>query len=621
MPWVPHYLRRGARQWFGATRFWQENEFFIREFRHFPNIAIAAILFALGSAAFEGFGFGFLLAFLQSLVSPTLEPFQTGVHWFDVWVLGIDRDATERLLRVSGLILCSAWVRAGFNYLTQIYTELTQQTLVDRLRTQIFEQLQSLSLSYFNRVSSGDLVNTLTNEIGRLNFAFTLIAFIITKGLTLTVYAVLLFTISWQLTLTSLVLFTLVAICLSNVNERVRNSSVDVSRANAQFTATALEFITGIRTVQAFATQEYERDRFYKASSNIVKAGMKAIRQFAIVRPLAEGLATTVLISMIVLAITIFVKQGSLQTASLLTFLFILFRLVPAIYEMNTSRVQLLSATGAIRNVRELLAREDKPYLQEGDRIFTGLHQSIEFFTVDFGYDANHIVLRDVSLSIPKGKVTAIVGGSGAGKTTLVDLIPRFYDPSAGYVLFDGKDARSFTVKSLRQKIAIVSQDTFIFNTTVRENIAYGLTNMTDEQIWQAAVQANALAFILEMPEKFETILGDRGVRLSGGQRQRLAIARALLRDPEILILDEATSALDSESEQLIQQSLEQLSKGRTVITIAHRLSTIMRADQVVVMEQGRLVEQGRYQELLERQGRLWHYHQIQHEMRSSEKA
>jgi subfamily B ATP-binding cassette protein MsbA len=255
--------------------------------------------------------------------------------------------------------------------------------------------------------------------------------------------------------------------------------------------------------------------------------------------------------------------------------------------------------------------------LQDGDREFEGLKTAIELRAVDFGYDVDQLVLKDVSLYIPKGKTTAIVGGSGAGKTTLVDLIPRFDDPTFGNVLFDGQDARSFKVQSLRQKIAIVSQDTFIFNASVRENIAYGLENVTDQQVWQVAEQSNALEFILDLPEQFETILGDRGVRLSGGQRQRLAIARALLRQPEILILDEATSALDSESEQLIQNSLEQLSRGRTVITIAHRLSTIVRADQVVVIEQGQIVEQGSYQTLLEQQGRLWHYHRIQHEVRS----
>lgn len=602
---------------FSATRFWQDHGFIFREFKFFPRVAIAAVLFAIGSAAFEGFGFGFLLAFLQSLISPTAEPFRTGVEGFDVWILGIDRGATERLLRVSGLILLSAWIRAVFNYFTQVYTDLAQQRLVDRLRQQVFEQLQAVNLSYFNQVSAGELINTITTEVGKLNFAFALSAFIFIRFLTLILYSALLFTISWQLTVISLALFSVIAIALSRLNDRVRTKSVAVTAANGRFTSTALEFINGIRTVQAFATQDYERKRYYNASSEVVKAGMKATRQAAIVRPLAEGLATTILIVMIILAVTIFVQNGTLQTASLLTFLFILFRLVPAIHEVNGSRVQLISASGSLRNLRELLRRDNKPYLQDGDRTFEGLKHAIEFCTVDFGYDPDQLVLKEISLCIPKGKTTAIVGGSGAGKTTLVDLVPRFYDPVAGKILFDGTDARSLTLESLRKKMAIVTQDTFIFNASVRENIAYGLEHISDQQIWQAAEQANALEFILDLPEQFETGLGDRGVRLSGGQRQRLAIARALLRDPDILILDEATSALDSESERLIQQSLERLSHGRTVITIAHRLSTIVRADQVVVMEQGRIVEQGSYQTLLEQRGRLWQYHRIQHEVRS----
>jgi ABC-type multidrug transport system fused ATPase/permease subunit len=213
-----------------------------------------------------------------------------------------------------------------------------------------------------------------------------------------------------------------------------------------------------------------------------------------------------------------------------------------------------------------------------------------------------------------KGQTTALVGASGAGKTTLADLIPRFYDPNRGNILIDGVDLREFEIHSLRQRMAIVSQDTFIFNTSVRNNIAYGLENVPFEKIIEAAQLANAWEFIREMPEGLETILGDRGIRLSGGQRQRIAIARALLRDPEILILDEATSALDSVTERLIQESLAKLSVGRTVIAIAHRLSTIIRADKVVVLEEGRIVEEGTYQELLELRGKLWKYHQMQHE-------
>ncbi|HEY9708750.1 MAG TPA: ATP-binding cassette domain-containing protein, partial [Oculatellaceae cyanobacterium] len=229
--------------------------------------------------------------------------------------------------------------------------------------------------------------------------------------------------------------------------------------------------------------------------------------------------------------------------------------------------------------------------------------------------EASSLILQDITLTIERGQTTALVGASGAGKTTLADLIPRFYDPTQGQVLIDGVDLQKFEINSLRRKMAVVSQDTFIFNTSVRNNIAYGTQGASEEAILEAARLANALEFIQEMPEGFETQLGDRGVRLSGGQRQRIAIARALLRSPEILILDEATSALDSVSERLIQESLEKLAVGRTVIAIAHRLSTIAQADKVVVLEHGHIVEQGKYQELLEQRGKLWKYHQMQHEL------
>lgn len=608
-------LPRVLRSVLQSTSVWRENRLILREFKHFPWVVTAAIAFALASAAFEGFGFGLLLAFLQSLVgSPSAPPFETGISWFDLKILGIDRSKTEQLYRISALILSATWIRAAFNYLTQIYTELSQQKLIDRLRKQTFERLQAVNLSYFGQTHSGELINTLTGEIGKIQIAFGLLAYIITKGLTLLVYTFLLFAISWKLTIVSVVLFGMVILGLTKLNRRVRESSFAVTAASGKFTTIALEFVNGIRTVQAFATQDYERKRFYSASSTVLKTGMKAARRWAIVRPMAEGLATTVLISMIILAITVFVANGTLQTASLLTFLFLLFRLVPALHEINGNRAQLSSYGGAFANISEVLREDNKPYFQDGDREYTSLQRAINLVSVEFGYAPGQSVLKDITLTIPKGKMTAIVGGSGAGKTTLVDLIPRFYDPTAGQVLFDGVDVRSFAIKSLRRKMAIVSQDTFVFNASVRYNIAYGLDDVTDEMVWKAAQQANALEFILDLPEQFETPLGDRGVRLSGGQRQRLAIARALLRDPEILILDEATSALDSVSERLIQESLEQLSEGRTVIAIAHRLSTIVRADKVVVLEQGQIAEQGTYQELLNLRGRLWNYHRMQHE-------
>ena len=250
--------------------------------------------------------------------------------------------------------------------------------------------------------------------------------------------------------------------------------------------------------------------------------------------------------------------------------------------------------------------------MKDGLVEFSKLRRSIDIIGVDFGYDANELVLHDITLSIKQGETTALVGSSGAGKTTLTDLIPRFYDPTQGQLLVDGVALKDLRINSFRQQMAIVSQDTYVFHDTVRANIAYGVEGATDSEIVEAARQANALEFILGLPEQFDSILGDRGVRLSGGQRQRIAIARALLRNPQILILDEATSALDSVTEKLIQESLERLSQGRTVIAIAHRLSTIAGAEKVVVLDKGRVVEQGSYQELLEQQGALWNYHQMQ---------
>ncbi len=608
---LPAPIRKSLK----ATSFWKDNYLLLREFKYFPGVATLAIVFAIGAAAFEGFGLGFLLAFLQSLVNPDSPPIQTGLGWFDTFILGVDKPPMERLYRVSGLILAATWIRAVFNYLCQVYTEMTQLKLIDRLRKRIFEQLQSLSLSYFSTSHSGELINTITGEISRLQQAFGLSAFIFTKGLTLMVYGVLIFQLSWQLSVIAIALFTLLAVGLSALNKRVREASFAVSKTNGRFASRAIELINGIRTVQASATQDFERQRYYKASNDVVQSTIKATLGLAIVRPLAEGAATTVLVSMIILALTVFVANGTLEIASLLTFLFTLFRLVPAIHEINGNRAVLSSYGGSIDNVMRLLKTEDKKYLINGTREFTGLKQAIEFRSVDFGYAPNSLVLNNITLTIKKGQTTALVGSSGAGKTTLADLIPRFYDPVQGQVSYDGIDLREFDINTVRKRMAVVSQDTFIFNTSVFDNIAYGKASATQAEVEQAAQQANALDFILEMPEGFNTVLGDRGVRLSGGQRQRIAIARALLRNPEILILDEATSALDSVSERLIQESLEKLSVGRTVIAIAHRLSTIAKADKVVVLEQGKIVEQGAYQELLLQRGKLWNYHKMQNEL------
>ncbi|MEO0825318.1 MAG: heterocyst formation ABC transporter subunit HepA [Cyanobacteria bacterium J06635_15] len=598
-----------------TTQFWQDNGLIFREARYFPGIATIAIAAPILAAVFEGFGIGFLLGFLQNLVDPNGEPFQTGLQWFDVWILGIDQPELNRLYRVSALILCSTWMRALFNYLTFLYTDLAKARLVDRLYTRVFEQLQAVSLSFFNQVRSGDIINTLTTEINQLQQMMRMLGFIVSKGLVVLVYAVVALLISWQLSLLTVLLFGLAIAGLSNLHRRVREASFPVSRTRSKFTSLASELVSGIRTVKAFATQDYEQRRYSAASQDIVKAAKVAAQRLSLVRPMSEGLATTILVMILLVGMTLLVGNGLLEVPALLTFVFILFRMVPALHELNGDIATIQSLQGAMHSIQNLLRTDDKPYQQNGHLPFTQIQRAIQLVSVDFGYAPDSPVLKNLTLTIEKGQTIALVGASGAGKSTLVDLLPRFYDPTEGAVLIDGIDLRQFDINTVRRNMAIVSQDTFIFNTSVRDNIAYGSEGASHDEVLEAARLANAVDFVDDLPDGFDTVLGDRGVRLSGGQRQRIAIARALLRNPEILILDEATSALDSMSEKLIQASVEKLSVGRTVIAIAHRLSTIVNADKVVVLDQGRIVEQGSYQDLLNHRGYLWKFHQMQYEV------
>ena len=456
-----------------------------------------------------------------------------------------------------------------------------------------------MNLSYYSTSRSGDLINSFTTEINQIKQAFDVFSGLVIRGSTLLAYVLSMLWLSWQLSFFAIALYTLLSVGLSALIRRVREASFALPKANGQLASSAIQFINGIRTVKGSATEDFERKRFYQASVDILNAEQRVYSMSSLVKPLAEGFASTILIAMVILAFHLFISRGGLETASLLTFMFVLFRMMPLVAQVNAARENLSRFQGSINNIQELLKRDDKPYLNNGSLKFQGLKQGINFSCVSFGYEPNNSILQNINLTIEKGKVTALVGESGAGKSTLADLIPRFYDPTAGSILFDGEDLRNFDVTSVRQNMAIVSQDTFIFNASVGENIAYGLERVEEKDIWSVAQLAHAVEFIQELPDGLDTILGDRGVRLSGGQRQRIAIARALLRNPDILILDEATSALDSVTEQLIQESLEKLARDRTVIAIAHRLSTIAKADKVVVLDRGKIVEQGSYRELL----------------------
>ena len=584
----------------------------LREFKEFPRVVVLAFVFTLLSAAFEGLGLGFLLTFLQGVTDPSAPPIETGIQFIDVWLLAVNAPAQERLYRVSALIVIITAMRSIFAYCASLYASVGKFKLAYQLRLRIFEQLQNLPISYFARTRSGELVNSITNEIFQIMQAFESVAIILISGTTLIVYLGSMVLMSWQLTIVAVMLFGLLSAGISTLLGQVREASFARSQASGRYVSVALEFINGIRTVKAFGAQNFERKRFYRQNKEFLDASTKAVSFMAVVAPLIEGVATIFLIALMLFSLAILIPAGQLQIASLLTFMFVMLRMMPLVKNLNNTVSKFHNYYGSFDKITEILREDNKIYIRSGKRQFPGLQHSIEFRSVDFGYNPAELVLKDITLLIEKGKTTALVGSSGAGKSTLADLIPRFYDPTQGQILVDGTDLREFEINSIRHKLAVVSQDTFIFNDTIRNNIAYALKNVDPKAVERAAQLSNALEFIQDMPNGFDTKLGDRGVRLSGGQRQRIAIARALLRDPEILILDEATSALDSVSEQLIQSSIESLSKGRTVIAIAHRLSTISGADKIVVLEQGEIVEQGSYEELLKARGKLWNYHQVQ---------
>lgn len=595
-----------------STNFWQDNYLFLRELKYFPAVLTLAIVCTLISAILQGIGLGFVLTFLQSLTEPDAPPFQLGIDWIDTYILGINLSQIDRIYRISGVLFITTILQALFTSLSIIYSGIAQSKLILQIQKRIFEQFQALNLSYFTKTKSGDLINTITAEVSQLRNIFDTISFMIVRGSILGIYAISMLWISWQLTIVVVILFTLTALLISKLFTIIREVSFKTTKARSEYTSRAIEFINGIRTIKVSVAEDFERRKIDQSAFDVFTTEKESWFTKAIVEPIPEALSVILVLGILIFCFEFLIPAGKLQIASLLTLLFIIVRTLPIVRQLNSARGTVNQHQGAVRATKKLLEPQGKPFFENGYREFRGLEREIVFDGVDFAYNPDSLVLKNINLSIKCGEMVALVGASGAGKTTLADLLPRFYDPTGGKILVDGVDLRSLEIDSWRSKMSVVSQDTFIFNTSVRENIAYGLDDVPEETIIEAARQANALEFIEQLSNGFDSVLGDRGVLLSGGQRQRIAIARALLRNPQILILDEATSALDSITERLIQESIEQLAVGRTVIAIAHRLSTIARADKIVVLEKGQIVEEGTYQELLDKKEQFWQYHQMQ---------
>jgi ATP-binding cassette, subfamily B, bacterial MsbA len=560
--------------------------------RHRFALIVVVALGAISSLA-EGFGLAMFAPLVQMVTAGGGT--SSGVLTRNIDAIVSSVRVQWRLPILAGLIL--AFI--GFkNCLMMISTALKARiagAVGQRTRLQIFAQLTDVSYSFWVRNGAGKLLDTLGTEAYRLVEAVSLSLSLLTYVTVVVVLVIVLFLWSWRLSL----YVGLGVLVVSLIIRLLTRYAHKIGEENVVRAATLSERIwdaaSGMRVIKAFGLEQEYRRRF-SLSSDAVRHGSVAVEIAAgSTQPISEFLYAMLLISVLLLSL----REGVPLSASVV-FLLILSRLQPYLHLIDDSRVRLSAVLPAIENVSRLLDRTDKPYVKSGSIVFDGLHKEIRFLRVSFRYqDCTDDVLRQVSFTIPKGKMTAIVGPSGAGKTTLLHLLARFYDPVEGQILVDGVDLRELRLEDWRGKVAITGQNMHLFRTTVRENIQYGRLNASFDEIVNASRDAEALEFISNLSSGFSTEVGDQGAQLSGGEKQRIALARALLRDPDILLLDEATSELDSVTERAITRVLDQLSKHRTVVVVAHRMSTVMRAEQVIVLRAGCIAEIGTPEELL----------------------
>ena len=495
---------------------------------------------------------------------------------------------------IVGTFLFRGLVNFGHAYLL----EYVGQRIVADLRNALNVHLQSLSLSYFHRNPTGTILSRVTNDTTVVREALTqATASMMSDTTTLAALVVVAFLKDWFLALLAFIVFPVTILPLTQVYKKVRHSSSKGQGSLGHLTALLQETIQGNRVVKAFGMEAYERERFAKENHRLFRHSLRAGRMRAFVPPMVE-LVAAFGIAAVVWYGGYSVISGERTQGAFIAFLTAMLLLYEPFKHLTRTNATVQNGLAAAERLFELLDERSEVEERPDARILTGVQQGIRFAGVSFRYQQEW-VLQGINLEIRAGEVVALVGPSGSGKSTLADLIPRFYDVDQGQVTIDGLDVRDLTLQSLRAQIAVVTQFTFLFNDTVRSNIAYGTPGRPLEEVIAAAQAAHAHDFIMALPQGYDTVTGELGVRLSGGQRQRLAIARALLKNAPILILDEATSSLDNESERLVQAAIERLMIGRTVLVIAHRLSTIRRADRIVVLVNGTIVEEGRHEELL----------------------
>ena len=577
-------------------------------------ITIVANLIA---ALLDGFAIALLIPFLNILFHQPASTMPKGFvgNLLHTFVGGqiIPGDEMRSLRNVIILVMVAVILKNLLVWIAGQFGATLQEYVTRDLRNSVYRHLAHLPLGYFTQMKAGQILSRVINDTFETRLILTQIVTQSLQSASLVlVYIAILFSISWKLSLIALVILPLLGFSLQPMLRKLRRGNLRRGNVHGEMTSVLQETISGIRLVKASSAESYEEARFAEGSNKYARSSLKLTRLALLAPPITEIIGTLIAVVILWIGAWQVLRGGTMTGATLLAFLTLVLRLLQPLKQLSQMRTTAQSSLASAERLFEILDSPAEFQRDRGTRDKAAFERELRFENVTFSY-GDAPVLTGIDLTARKGEVVALVGPSGSGKSTLVDLIPRFYEPAQGRILVDGIDTREIKLPALRALTGIVSQETVLFHDTVRNNIAYGAAEKYSQaQIEAAARAANAHEFITELPGGYDTMLGERGTRLSGGQRQRLAIARALLSDPPILILDEATSALDTESERLVQEAIDRLLRGRTVFVIAHRLSTIAHADQILVLDRGEIVEQGSHAELLARRGAYYRLYSLQ---------
>ena len=541
-----------------------------------------------------------------------LTPNEALKYWTNVAIL---RDTPAQSLKVLCLtILGVFFVKNIFLYLKNILLYMVQLNIVKDIRDKLYNHIQKLSLGYFNKEKSGTITSVIINDVEQLQGALS-VAFqkLFVEPINILTFATLLFIISWKLALIAIVIIPLAGVAIITIGKSIRRKSRRTQKKIAEIMQILSENLSSIRIVKAFVNEKEEIKKFSRETTNYLSLHLKRARLDLIAAPITESFGVIIGVVLLWYGGSEVILQRGLIAEDFIRFILILFSILGPIKQLSNVNIRIQAGAASAERIFNLLDTEPQIVEINNPTKLQNFKNEVVFKNVNFEYFAGDgPVLDNINFSIKKGEVVALVGPSGSGKSTIADLIPRFYDVNSGSIMFDGEDIKNASLASLRNNLGIVSQEVVLFNDTIRNNIAYAQPNKDESEIRKAAEAANALEFIEKTQDGFDTVVGERGVKLSGGQKQRLAIARALLKNPSILILDEATSALDTESEKKVQKAIESLMKDRTALVIAHRLSTVQNADKIIVIEKGVVVENGSHSELYEKNGLYRRLYDIQ---------